>query len=51
MVELRGGPVATFGAVSDREDGTYAVTYRTERAGEFLIHVSTGAAAGIVVRP
>ncbi len=43
MVEIRGGPVAVFGAVADRGDGTYAVTYRVERAGECLIHITTGA--------
>ena len=45
VVEIRGGPVAVFGAVADREDGTYAVTYRVDRAGECLIHVTTGALA------
>lgn len=43
VVELRGGPPAVFGAVADREDGTYAVTYSTERVGEYLVHISTGA--------
>ena len=42
VVELCGGPPAAFGAVVDRGDGTYAVTYSTDRAGEYLIHVSTG---------
>ena len=42
VVEIRGGPVAVFGAVADRSDGTYVVTYRVDRAGECLIHVTTG---------
>ena len=47
VVELRGGPPAAFGAVADMGDGTYAVTYSTERAGEYLFHVSTGAWSGV----